>query len=220
MNLKAGSVSADVVAVGVLASNSIAGLGATNILSLNRRLEVLADADLTRAEVLLVVEDKIDNKVFDRLREVRTVTRFESPPRCVIVTNNFQIGMLMTAIECGMTALLQLREISELELVRTVLAVGEGRAHLPPGLQGELLTQLDRMRQKMQEIKGIKLSGLSDRERAVFRLLADGHRTEEIALLLACSVGTVKNIIHSVMSRCGFNTRAQAVAAALRAGLI
>lgn len=59
---------------------------------------------------------------------------------------------------------------------------------------------------------------LSDRERAVLALLADGHDTTQIARELSYSARTVTGIVYGITHRFQLRNRAHAVAHALRAG--
>jgi DNA-binding NarL/FixJ family response regulator len=61
---------------------------------------------------------------------------------------------------------------------------------------------------------------LSPRELRVLTLLADGYRTSEIALELAYSERTIKHAIAAMTSRLQLRNRTQAVAFAVREGLI
>jgi DNA-binding CsgD family transcriptional regulator len=61
---------------------------------------------------------------------------------------------------------------------------------------------------------------LTQREREVLRLLADGFSNEEIGRQLFISPETVRTHIRKAMSRLGAETRTQAVAKALRLSLI
>jgi DNA-binding CsgD family transcriptional regulator len=61
---------------------------------------------------------------------------------------------------------------------------------------------------------------LSDREHEVLRMLADGESTRGIAERLCYSERTVKNIVHDLLATLGCKTRAHAVAAATRHGVI
>jgi len=54
----------------------------------------------------------------------------------------------------------------------------------------------------------------------VLRLLADGRSTSDIAVDLAYSESTIKNIIHDLVHQLGARNRAHAVAMAIRAGVI
>jgi DNA-binding CsgD family transcriptional regulator len=61
---------------------------------------------------------------------------------------------------------------------------------------------------------------ITRREREVLRLLADGCPTEEIALQLFISTETVRTHIAKARRKLGARTRAEAVATAVRSGLI
>jgi DNA-binding NarL/FixJ family response regulator len=61
---------------------------------------------------------------------------------------------------------------------------------------------------------------LTPRELRVLTLLADGYRTSEIALELAYSERTIKHAIAEMTSRLQLRNRTQAVAFAVREGLI
>ena len=61
---------------------------------------------------------------------------------------------------------------------------------------------------------------LTDREQQVLSLIAEGHPTREVALELCYSERTVKNVLHDVVTKLGARSRSQAVAHAVREGLI
>lgn len=65
-----------------------------------------------------------------------------------------------------------------------------------------------------------KISGLTERELNVLRLLAEGLDTAEVSGQLFYSERTVKNIIHDITSRLELRNRTHAVAYAIKAGLI
>lgn len=201
---------AETTTVAIYATDPLTELGVESILGGDGRLKVLPDADFTLAKVIVVVEEFIDEGAFAFMRDVRASSQLKSPPRCVIVTDHFRADVLMRAIECGMSATLPRCNTTGEDLVRTILAVSDGSASLPARLQGNLLTELERMRRDVLEPNGFTLSGLSERERDVLRLLADGRDTEEIAAELPYSESTVKNILYGVMTRYNLNTRAQA----------
>ena len=62
--------------------------------------------------------------------------------------------------------------------------------------------------------------GPTPRERDVLELLADGHSTREIAIRLAYSERTIKNILQDLTTRLHLRNRTQAVAHAVRSGWI
>jgi DNA-binding NarL/FixJ family response regulator len=61
---------------------------------------------------------------------------------------------------------------------------------------------------------------LTDREQQVLALIAAGHPTREVALELSYSERTVKNVLHDVVTKLNARSRSQAVAFAVREGLI
>lgn len=207
------------MAVTVHASDPMTALGAASILASDDRLTVVPDTDVAVAEVILIIEETVGDKALAFLREVRAKSRIDAQPRCVIVTDRLRIDGL-TAIQYGTAAVLPRSQTSDEELLRIVVAVSQGAAYLPPWLQGSLLNQLDRIRREVLEPNGLTMSGMSARERDVLRLLAEGYSTEEVAVRVGYSERTVKNVLHSLMSRHGLNNRAHAVAFAWRAGVI
>jgi two-component system nitrate/nitrite response regulator NarL len=61
---------------------------------------------------------------------------------------------------------------------------------------------------------------LTEREREVLRLTAEGHSAPELARLLFVSPGTVKTQLRSIYAKLGVSERAAAVAEAMRRGLL
>jgi DNA-binding NarL/FixJ family response regulator len=62
--------------------------------------------------------------------------------------------------------------------------------------------------------------GLTAREQRVLTLLADGHATREVAARLSYSERTVKNVLHDAVTKLGARSRSEAIAQAVREGLI
>ena len=61
---------------------------------------------------------------------------------------------------------------------------------------------------------------LSPREQEVLKLVADGKTNRAIAITLGISEHTVKNYMRAIRNKFNTNSRAEAVAVAIRAGLI
>jgi DNA-binding NarL/FixJ family response regulator len=66
----------------------------------------------------------------------------------------------------------------------------------------------------------LRVGTLSDREQRVLALIAEGHPTREVAAQLCYSERTVKNVLHDVVTKLNVRSRSQAVAHAVRDGLI
>lgn len=61
---------------------------------------------------------------------------------------------------------------------------------------------------------------LTERERAVLALLAEGYRYEQIAMRLEISLGTVRTYVVRMYRKLGVNTKSEATALGLRLGLL
>ena len=79
---------------------------------------------------------------------------------------------------------------------------------------------MGRLQRQVLAPRGLTFTGLTPRETEVLRLVADGHDTSEIATRLCYSERTVKNVLHDLNIRLQLRNRSQAVAYAVREGLI
>ena len=96
------------------------------------------------------------------------------------------------------------------DLLRAIRTVAEGKAFVDPSLSPALI---------MQEGTAAE-QPLSEREREILQLLAEGFHTEEVARRIGLSVETVKSDTKRVIAKLQADTRTHAVAIALRRALI
>ena len=96
------------------------------------------------------------------------------------------------------------------DLIRAIRTVAEGRAFVDPSLSPTLLISES----------GTADQSLSEREREILQLLAEGYHTEEVARRIGLSVETVKSDTKRVIAKLQADTRTHAVAIALRRALI
>ena len=96
------------------------------------------------------------------------------------------------------------------DLVRAIRTVADGKAFVDPSLSPMLLIKDGSAADQ----------GLSEREREILQLLAEGYHTEEVARRIGLSVETVKSDTKRVILKLQADTRTHAVAIALRRALI
>jgi DNA-binding NarL/FixJ family response regulator len=118
-------------------------------------------------------------------------------------------ALLTEALDAGVRGFV-LKEAPMDDLVRAVQSVAAGGTYVDPVLAGTLAASSI----------GNKLPELTQRERDVLRLLADGHANEEIGKRLYISAETVRTHVRKAMDKLDADTRTQAVARALRDRLI
>jgi NarL family two-component system response regulator YdfI len=98
-------------------------------------------------------------------------------------------------------------------LYNTIRAAARGESLLPSEVVDKVVAHL----QRPQPVASAKLSA---REAQVLALLAQGAANKEIALQLSISERTVKAHVTSILNKVGANSRTEAVAIALRSGLL
>jgi DNA-binding NarL/FixJ family response regulator len=198
------------IRVRVHASDRLSEAGVTAELKQWPEVRVVADAD--DADVAVVVADDIDG---DALRMIRAAQRGDGD-RAVLVATRIDDRGLLEAVEAGACGVVRRREASGQAIVAAVRTAARGDGTLP----SDLLTQVGKLQRQVLAKHGLSFGGLSEREIAVLRLVAEGLDTGEIAQELSYSERTIKNVIHDVTSRLHLRNRSQAVAYALREGLI
>jgi DNA-binding NarL/FixJ family response regulator len=118
-------------------------------------------------------------------------------------------ALLTEALDAGVRGFV-LKEAPMDDLLRAVQSVAAGGTYVDPVLAGTLAASSI----------GNKLPELTQRERDVLRLLADGLANEEIGKRLYISAETVRTHVRKAMDKLDADTRTQAVARALRDRLI
>jgi DNA-binding NarL/FixJ family response regulator len=206
----------DRVPVFVYAADPISQAGVAAQLRSRPEVHVVDEGDVDRAAVAVVMADEVDEET---TRVVRAIER-NGCPRVVLVVTRLDDNGLLAAVEAGACGILRRSEAAPERLVTSVLSAANGDGSVPPDLLGRLLDQVGRLQRNVLAPRGLTLSGLSEREVEVLRLVADGCDTGEIAGRLAYSERTVKNVIHDITTRLQLRNRSHAVAYAVRQGLI
>jgi DNA-binding NarL/FixJ family response regulator len=174
------------------------------------------DSDAAMASVALAVIDVVDD---DAAGWLRSLHRRDGLP-LVLVVGQLDSRALVTVIESGVRAVTRRCEATPLRLSQLLRAAAAHGGELPPDLLGQLLDQVGQLNRNLLGPRGIGLNGLTSRENAVLRLVADGLSTREIARELAYSERTIKAVIQELSTRLYFRNRAHAVAHAVRNGWI
>jgi len=143
------------------------------------------------------------------IETARQVARTTPETAVILYTAYGDRALLTEAIDAGARGFV-LKEAPLADLVRAVRIVAEGGTYVDPVLAGALATA----------DATAKLPDLTQRERDVLRLLADGLSNEEIGKELFISPETVRTHVRKAMDKLDADTRTQAVATALRQSLI
>jgi DNA-binding NarL/FixJ family response regulator len=204
------------ISVYVYANDPILQAGVGSHLSGSPEVVVVDQSELDQADVAIVAADLVDETV---LRILRAIQR-GSAPRTVLIATALDESTVIAAAEAGVSGLLRRSEVTADRLLEVVVKVAAGEAAVPSDLLARLLDQVGKLQRQVLAPRGLRFSGLSEREIEVLRLLADGLDTAEIARRLSYSERTIKAVLHDVTARFQLRSRAHAVAYAVREGLI
>jgi len=141
--------------------------------------------------------------------EVLRALNGKGETRVILYTGYGDDALLSDALDAGVAGVID-KEAPLDDLVRAIKIVAEGGTYLDPTAAAALIAQ--RRRNRTRE--------LTQRERDVLRLLADGNSNEQIGAILSISPQTVRTHVQKAMEKLDASTRVQAVATALRDSLI
>jgi NarL family two-component system response regulator LiaR len=133
-------------------------------------------------------------------------------PAVLILTTYGDDARVREAVQAGALGYL-LKDLLQAELVRAVHAAARGVPTLDARAQQSL------MRQLTDAPATSPFAVLTERERDVLRLIADGRSNKEIAATLFLSHGTVKGYVSAILPKLGVGDRTQAALFATKHGL-
>jgi len=103
------------------------------------------------------------------------------------------------------------------ELISAIQAVSQGDSYLSPAISKKVIEEYIRKAEAMVENS---YDRLTDREREVLQLIAEGHSNREIAALLHLNVKTVENHRASLMDKLHIHSTAELTRYAIHKGVI
>jgi two-component system, NarL family, nitrate/nitrite response regulator NarL len=182
-------------------------------------LELIADTGHGREALDTIEAERPDVAVLDRRlvdltgeQVLNAVGRDGLGTRVVMIAAEPEPGLVYSAIENGAAGYLT-HDADAGELCDAVTAVARGGivlAHqVQAGIAGEIRLRADHER-----------PFLSEREREILKLVADGLTAPEIGRRIHVSTATVKTHLQHLYEKLGVGERAAAVAQAMRRGLV
>jgi two-component system, NarL family, response regulator DevR len=148
-----------------------------------------------------------DGSGIDVCRDVRSA---DPSIACLILTSYDDDEALFGAIMAGAAGYV-LKEIGGTDLVSAVRRVAEGQSLLDPAVTQRVLT---RLREGPEQDP--RLTGLTDQERRILGLIAEGLTNRQIAERLFLAEKTVKNYVSTLLAKLGMERRTQAAVFATR----
>lgn len=132
--------------------------------------------------------------------------------KILMLTSYAEDEMLFAAIRAGASGYV-LKQVGSSELIRAIEAAANGESTLDPSLTGRIFAE---MRRNLQKDESAAFNDLTEQEKQVLALIAEGKTNREIAAALFLSEGTIRNYVSSVLSKLNVSNRAEAAAYAIK----
>lgn len=139
---------------------------------------------------------------FDGIELAREILKLSPETAVVLYTASGNRSILQDALDAGVSGLV-LKDAPLTDIVRAITTAAEGSLYVDPALAG--------VAGRIQ---------LTEREREILRLLADGNSNEEVAERLYLSPETVRAHVVKASRKLGAKNRTHAVVEAMRLSLI
>jgi len=205
---------------------NIVSTGLNAILSTAVDIEVIGIADDGAEAVEKVSELKPDLVLMDLkmpimngIQATRIIHEKHPLIKVLILTTYDDDAWLFDAIHGGASGYL-LKDTPREHLITAIRETMAGKTHIDPSVAGKLFQHINRRQSSRPVTTDSTLTdSLSERERGVLRLLAQGLNNHTIAEQLYLSEGTVRNYVSNIFTKLGVSDRTQAAVIALRYGI-
>ncbi len=186
--------------------------------------EVVGEADEGRAAVRKVIALLPDVAVLDigmpllnGIDATRQIVRRAPQVRVLILSMHSDEAYVTRALGAGATGYL-LKDSAGKELIRAIASVAAGQSFFSPAVSRLMLD--DYVRRAADSGVSDRYELLSDREREIFQLVAEGRSNKEVAELLAISPATVETHRARILQKLDVHNTAELVLYAVRRGVI
>ncbi len=163
--------------------------------------EALARIPATRPDVAVLDARLPDGSGIDVCREIRSAV---PATRCLVLTSYDDRDAVLAAVMAGASGYL-LKDVRGTNLVEAIRQVAQGRSLLDPAVTEQLLARL-----RDGAPADPRLASLTEREREILALIADGLTNRQIGERLFLAEKTVKNYVSGLLAKLGFTRRTQA----------
>ena len=169
--------------------------------------EAIARIPPTRPDVAVLDVQLPDGDGIEVCREIRS----RMPElACLILTSFSDDEALFASIMAGASGYV-LKQIRGNDLVGAIRRVGAGESLIDPSLTARVMA---RLREGPEEDE--RLARLSEQERRILSLIADGKTNRQIAESMFLAEKTVKNYVSNLLSKLNMERRSEAAAFAAR----
>lgn len=150
--------------------------------------------------------------VMDGVRATREICSQFPRTRVIGLTSFYEPEMIQNMLDAGAVSFL-LKSISAAELAQAIRDTNNGKSTISPEIH-------DLLRGRRPVPAHLSEYSLTEREREVLACVMSGFNNTQIAQELVISLSTAKFHVSNIIKKLGVSNRAEAVALALREGLV
>ncbi|HEX6323524.1 MAG TPA: response regulator transcription factor [Vicinamibacterales bacterium] len=198
--------------------------GLRSLLETEPGLEIVAEASDGLEAVKLTGEHKPDILILDiglpKLNGIDVaaqVQKLDPPPWVIVLTMHTDESYILRALAAGARAYL-LKDATDEDLLPAIRAAASARPYFSPAVTSVLVEDYLRQLQARGLTDSYHL--LTDREKQVLQLLAEGRTNKEAAALLQVGASTVETHRANLMQKLNLHNTAEIVLYAVRKGII
>jgi DNA-binding NarL/FixJ family response regulator len=206
------------IKVFLLDDHEVVRLGLRQLLESEPDIEVIGDTGTAAGATVQIPALHPDVAVLDvRLpdgdgvtvcRDIRSA--MDNPPACLMLTSFSDDEALFTAIMAGAAGYL-LKQVSGTDLVGAVRRLATGESLLDPALT---MAVLERLRNPVEDEDPLYKS-LTEQERRILDLIAEGKTNRQIAQVMFLAEKTVKNYVSGLLRKLNLERRTEAAVYAI-----
>ncbi|KGP73351.1 response regulator transcription factor [Pontibacillus yanchengensis] len=195
-------------------------IGVSAYLSSQKDIDVIAEADDGQQAVDLALEHRPDiilmdlvMKEMDGIEATKKIIDQWPTAKIIIVTSFLDDEKVYPALEAGATSYM-LKTSKANEIADAIRSTYEGQSILEPEVTGKIM---NKMRQKPVDYPH---EHLTEREKEILMLMAEGKTNQEIAEELYIALKTVKVHVSNILGKLEVQDRTQAVIYAFKHDLV
>jgi two-component system response regulator NreC len=198
--------------------------GLRKILQERSDWEVVAEAGDGREAVRQTLAVQPDIAILDigmpllnGIEATRQIVRRLPDIHILILSMHANEAYIIQALKAGAKGYL-LKDSADTDLIRGVVAVASGKSFFSPAVAKVMLD--DYVRHLTEKGIADRFDSLSEREREIFQLVAEGHSNKEVAELLSVSPTTIETHRAHILQKLDVHNTAELVLYAVRRGVI
>ncbi|WP_326807654.1 response regulator transcription factor [Streptomyces sp. NBC_01775] len=178
--------------------------------------EALALLDTVAADVVVM---DVRMPVMDGVEATRRLGERPDPPRVLVLTTFDNDEDAFAALQAGASGFL-LKNVPPQDFLSAIRVVATGDSVVAPRVTRRLLDRFAGQLTPEPQRKDTRLAALTERERGVLELVAQGLSNSEIAARLYVAETTVKTHLGRILAKLELRDRVQAVVLAYETGLV